>query len=234
MKRNKKPAFTVEEPTYPSVEDVGIDRRRFLAILGGGAAATAIFAGCNNKEHERLPGQEPVPQLPGVMPHPDPPSEAIERAYAIPTIVLPGLVDLSNDPNAPRPNVTGMQVSLPDRTSTSFTLFFSWETDAERDLIVRRADLLMTTAANYLSSSCNHSSVTDHAGINETRNALRPLLLDKLGRPGRIYFLDIQFGRVQRAEHIRGRIRRPLPVPKPRLKGKPAIPLDYKNPFKAL
>ena len=68
MKRNKKPAFTVEEPTYPSVEDVGIDRRRFLAILGGGAAATAIFAGCNKKEHERVPGQEPIARLPGSSP----------------------------------------------------------------------------------------------------------------------------------------------------------------------
>jgi hypothetical protein len=232
MARNKKPAVTIEEPTYPSVEDAGIDRRRFLAILAGGAAATAIFTGCNNEEHERLPGQEPVPRLPGVMPNPDPPPEVIPRAFAIPGIVLPGLVDLSNDPNAPPPNVTGMQVSLSDRTSTAFTLFFSWETDADRELIVRRADLLMATASNYLSSSCNHHSVTDPIGINEIRNALRALLLDKLGRPGRIYFLDIQFGRVQRAEQVRGRIRRPMPVPKPRLKGKPSIPLDYKNPFK--
>jgi len=232
MARNKKPATAVAEPTYPSVEDAGIDRRRFLAILAGGAAATAIFTGCNNEEHERLPGQEPVPRLPGVMPNPDPPPEAISRAYALPRIVLPGLVILSDDPDAPPPNVTGMQVSLPDRTSTAFTLFFSWETDTDRELIVRRADLLMTTAANYLSGSCNHRSVTDPVGITETRNALRPLLLDKLGRPGRIYFLDIQFGRVQRAEHIRGRIRRPLPVPKPRLKGKPSVSWDYKNPFK--
>jgi hypothetical protein len=232
MTRNKKPAFTVEEPTYPSVEDAGIDRRRFLAILAGGAAATAIFTGCNKKEHERVPGQEPIARLPGIMPNPDPPPEATGRAYAIPGIMLPGLVDLSNDLNVPPPNVTGMQVSLPDRTTTTFSLFFSWETDADRELIVRRADLLMATASDYLSSNCSHRSVTDPAGINETRNALRPLLLDKLGRPGRIYFLDIQFGRVQRAEQIRGRIRRPKPVRPPRLKGMPSIPLDYKNPFK--
>ena len=232
MARNKKPAVTVEKPTYPSVKDAGIDRRRFLAILAGGAAATAIFTGCKNQERDRLPGQEPIARLPGIMPNPDPPPEAIPLAHTIPRIVLPGLVDLSNDPNAPLPNFTGMQVSLPDRTSTSFTLFFAWETDADRELIISRADSLMATASNYLSSSCNHRSVADPVGIAETRNALRPLLLDNLGRPGRIYFLDIQFGRVERVEQVRGRIRRPLPESKPRLKGGPAMPLNVKNPFK--
>ena len=235
MTRIKKPAVTVAEPTYPSVVDAGVDRRRFLAILAGGAAATAIFTGCKKKEeHERIPGQEPIARLPGVMPNPDPPPEATPRAFALSRIALPGLVDLSNDPNAPSPNVTGMQVSLPDRTSTAFTLFFSWETDADRELIVSRADRIMATASDYLSNSCNHRSVAEPAGINETRAALRPLFMDELGRPKRIYFLDIQFGRVQRAEQVRGRIRRPLPEPKPRLKGKPAMPLNVKDPFNGI
>lgn len=46
MKRQKKPTIVKKDAAYPSLKQSKCDRRRFLALLGGGVAGSTLFAAC--------------------------------------------------------------------------------------------------------------------------------------------------------------------------------------------
>lgn len=71
----KTPVETTSPVEYPSAGESAIHRRRFMAILGGGAAA-ALIAGCGGKEECDTPANDAVR---GKIRMPDPPEHQPEE-----------------------------------------------------------------------------------------------------------------------------------------------------------
>lgn len=61
MKRNKKPTSTKKDAPYPSLRESKCDRRRFLALLGGGVAGSTLFSAC----YESGVGGSPIDSVTG-------------------------------------------------------------------------------------------------------------------------------------------------------------------------
>jgi len=71
MKRDKRPALDDRDPGYPEASTEGLDRRRFFALLGAGAASALVFGTGGEAMAQRFapppPGDYRQPQPPPVV-----------------------------------------------------------------------------------------------------------------------------------------------------------------------
>ena len=64
---HKKPAMGNHRPDYPSIKAAKVDRRRFLALLGGGVASSALVSACyDSDELERIAEEDSESDTEGV------------------------------------------------------------------------------------------------------------------------------------------------------------------------
>jgi len=248
MTRPKRPRASGGAPSYPTVGEGGIDRRRFMALLGGGAAAAAFATSCGTGDGERvsdrLPGEEPrlrPERLPGVMPQPDtsgdPPTPLrSEQARALSRVVLPGALVAVDDPMALTPKPAPRVTPLGDGTEVGYLLHFSIQAPADREVLAAMSEPLLAAADAAVRETRDHGSISSPQSLSVLRESLRRIADAMLSPRCRARFLEVEITRVQRRENVKGRMRIPEPADSviPRTAGiprRPQTPVDPVNPW---
>jgi hypothetical protein len=233
MTRSKKPRAEGRAPSYPTVRDGGIDRRRFIAMLGGGAAALAASCGSGDGDRiDRLPGEEPrlrPERLSGVVPLPDtsgePPSTPLpERARALSKVIMPGAVDALDDPLSLTPKPAPRVTLLGDGTEVGYLLYFSVETPADKAALLGMSEPLLTAADAAVRANRDHVSIASLQGLSSLREILRQVSDSLLAPRCAARFLEVEITRVRRRDIVKGRQRIAEPPEDPVIRRTAGIP----------